>query len=101
VSDIVVEISEFRLNAGADEEAFLEASQEMMNALKKQGGIVNRELLKAEDGLWIDLVHWENMDTAKSVANNVMKIPSCLEFLDMIDQASIKSRYYTQIESYR
>lgn len=71
----VVEVVLFRLNEGADVEAFLRAAQATFDLLASQKGYLSRELSVADDGLWTDIVHWADLETALSAANSIMTDP--------------------------
>ena len=95
-----IEVVQFTSVQGTDEKVFLEASDAMMIDLKKQRGFIDRELLKSEDNQWIDIVHWRKLADAELAAKNVMSIPACLKFFEMIDEASMKMMHYKQIRRY-
>ena len=100
-NDLAIELVQFKLAQGKDEKAFLEASDEMMIDLKKQSGFIDRELLKGENNLWVDIVHWKSLREAEQAAKNVMSIPSCLKFFEMINQESIKMMHLDQVREYK
>ena len=57
---LTVELVTFKLNEGADEAAFLQAADAVMADIRQLPGYVRRELLKGDDGQWIDVVHWRS-----------------------------------------
>ncbi len=94
----IVEIAQFKLVAGVDEQGFLkEAEAVQSDFLEKQKGYIDRELLKGGDGQWIDIVHWRSMEEAKRAAEAIMKDPACLGFLQKIDPASVKMMHLRQV----
>jgi heme-degrading monooxygenase HmoA len=84
--EIAVEIVIFRLLEGVSENEFLAASNIMMKELGSLDGFIDRELLKKDDGSWMDLLHWENMDAATKAVKAALKLPLCLEYFKLIDE---------------
>ena len=88
----LVEIVQFRMARGVDEETFLKASDAAQFFFTKSRGFVNRELAKAPDGLhWIDIVRWRTMSDAEQAARNAIKDPQYANFLRLIEKSSIKT----------
>lgn len=71
----VTEIVLFRLNEGVQESEFLADAQATFDLLKTYDGYIHRELSATEDGLWVDVVTWRDMQTAMGVADNFMNHP--------------------------
>jgi hypothetical protein len=66
---MILEVSQFRLGPGVGEQAFLEAAEESQSGfLGAQAGFVSRDLLRAEDGSWMDIVRFEEMLDTSSVS---------------------------------
>jgi heme-degrading monooxygenase HmoA len=86
MSNELIEVVEFKLAKGTDEKAFLEASDTMMPDLRKQSGFIRRELLRDADGQWLDIIHWKSRAEFEQAGRNVMSIPSCLRFFEILDQ---------------
>jgi hypothetical protein len=98
---LIVEMAQFRLIRGSDEQGFLkEADAVQKNFLKKQSGFIDRELLKAEDGLWVDILHWSTMEEAQRASEAMLKDPACAEFIRKIDPASISMLHVKQVRTY-
>jgi len=98
---IIVEIAQFKLAAGVDEQGFLKESEAVQrDFLEKQKGYMDRELLKGEDGQWIDIVHWRSMEEAKRAADAIMQDPVCLGFLQKIDPKSVKMMHLWQVRTW-
>lgn len=71
----VTEIVLFRLNPNDDEIRFLEDAQATFDLLTIYEGFIDRDLSVTEDGLWVDIVTWADMDTALSAAEQIMESP--------------------------
>ncbi|WP_321420171.1 hypothetical protein [uncultured Methanomethylovorans sp.] len=99
-SSIAVEIVHFKVKAGTNEQEFLKASANMMQELSKLSGFIDRELLKGENRLWTDIVHWESMDRALKATADIMKLPLCLAYFSFIDDTSLQMMHFTQSQKY-
>jgi hypothetical protein len=98
---LVVELAQFKLGAGVDEQSFLKAAEAVQeNFLKKQSGYINRELLKGEDNQWVDIVHWSSLEAAQQAAEMMLKDPSAIGFVQAIDPASVKMMHLKTLKTW-
>jgi hypothetical protein len=68
VGTTVVEWAPFRLKPGVDDETLIERSERLQQEfLSRQQGFVRRELLKGDDGGWVDLVYWADQASADAI----------------------------------
>ena len=82
MKNLIVEIAQFKLASGVTDEEFIkEAEFVQKNFLEKQRGYIDRELLKAKDGQWIDILHWDSMEEAQRAAEVMMKEPTTQGFM--------------------
>lgn len=81
----IVEVVTFKLTAGADEAAFLEAAHHTFAWLQSQNGFIRRELTQASEGWWIDIVHWADLHSAHNAAERLMSAPEGVAFMRQID----------------
>ncbi|HEX8597353.1 MAG TPA: hypothetical protein VF952_02445 [Chloroflexia bacterium] len=95
-----LEAALFRLKAGTDEEAFLMASDGTMTALKGYSGFIRREVLKSDDGQWLDLIYWHSLEEAMSAAEQIISDPTCHPFLEMLDMGSITMLHLQPVRTY-
>ncbi len=93
---LTVEVVLFKLKPGVEEAAFVRASDALLPVLRAMSGFVRRELLKGEDGQWIDLVHWNSLAEAQAAAEQVPHLPACHPFLGMIDETSVTMLHLQQ-----
>lgn len=100
--NLIVEIAQFKLATGIDEQGFLkEAEAVQEDFLKKQRGYIDRELLKDEGGQWVDIVHWKTMEEAQKAAEAIMKDPAALGFIQKIDPSSVKMFHLRQVKTWK
>lgn len=94
---LTVEVVVFKLKADASEEAFLQASHLLTPDLQRMSGYVRRELLKAEDGRWIDVVHWHSLAEARQAAEQFPTWESAKPFAQMIDFDTVDMVHLEQV----
>jgi hypothetical protein len=63
-------------------------------------GCVSRELLKADDGTWFDIVHFETMADAQSAMQNFLGHPSTKAFEEAIDPSTAQMRHFEVARKY-
>jgi hypothetical protein len=74
----VLEWAPFRLKAGVEEASLLAASQELQRGfLAGQPGFMRRELLRAPDGSYVDLVLWETREAADAAMSHAADSTTC------------------------
>ena len=86
---LTVELVTFKLNEGADEAAFLQAADAVMADIRQLPGYMRRELLKGDDGQWIDVVHWRSRADALAAAELFNTLPSAQAFGSFLDFTSL------------
>ena len=92
-----VELVLLRLQPGADEDAFVRAARATTSDLRALDGYASRELLRADDGQWGDIVHWSSRDQALAAAEQFPTLPSAQAFGSLMDGASIRMMHLEQV----
>ncbi len=88
VQAAVVEWAPFRLKAGVTEQDLLVASEGLQeDFLARQPGFVRRELLRAGDGWWVDLVYWADAESALGVLAAAAASPVCHRYFALMEGA--------------
>ena len=84
----VIEWAPFQLKEGVDEAAFLSASEDLQKEfLNLQKGFVKRDLARAADGQWADIVFWASHADAEAAVKVAMDYPACLRYFEMLASA--------------
>lgn len=91
-----VEIVQFRLRPGVDEHTFLAAAADTQAAIARLPGFLTRELLKGDDGLWIDVVHWRSKAEALAAAEAFASMPEVAPFGAMLDETTMAMLHLEQ-----
>ncbi len=97
-----VEIAQIRLRPDVTEEDFLAAFQRFVDGfVRQQPGFLRCELLKKDDGQFLDLVHWATRSDAVSAFERSYENDACLAFFELLeaDEADASSgvEYLTAI----
>ncbi|MEH6444654.1 MAG: hypothetical protein V7784_12235 [Oceanospirillaceae bacterium] len=88
-----IEIVTFNLNATATKEQVLATTPIMQVFLNQQPGFLYRSLSCDEQGLWFDIVYWENQQAAQAGGEAFMKSAAGAALMPLIDAASCKMRH--------
>ncbi|XDD49966.1 antibiotic biosynthesis monooxygenase [Leptospira sp. WS92.C1] len=84
-SGIIIEWAPFELLEGTEETLLLAASAVLQSDfLDKQEGFIKRELLKGNGNHWVDMVYWQNRESAERAMENVASSPACLAYFKLM-----------------
>ncbi len=97
---VTLEIVQMRLKKGWSNEAFLQASDASSSLVCSMNGFLHRELLKNEQGQWLDLTYWRSKEEALAAATAFPELPGAQPFLKMIEQVQTRMIYLEQQRSY-
>jgi hypothetical protein len=85
MATVTIEWAPFKLADGADEARLLRASDGLQTGfLARREGFIRRELLKGQDGQWVDLVYWESEEAAARAMQEAASSPACLEYFQLM-----------------
>src|SRR5688500_9971905 len=95
MSPMVVEMAQFKAKSGVTDAQLLAASQKAQEGfLSKCTGFLGREILKAKDGSWLDVVHFESLEDAQAAAQQFSEHPSTKAFEQLIDPETAQMRHF-------
>ena len=63
-----IELVRFRLQQGKTSADWLKANEKINEFMKAQPGFRFRSLSETDDGEWLDLVYWENLEAANAAS---------------------------------
>jgi len=84
-----LEVVRFKLLPGVTDEAFLATNAATVAFLKRQAGFRRRVLSKGSDGMWTDVVEWENLALAQEASKQIMVEPSLVPCMKSMDLESV------------
>jgi hypothetical protein len=73
---------------GAEEE-FLRLRPAVEQALAGMPGFRDAELVRLDDGSWLDLVHWDSHQAALAAAEKVMQMAEVAPWMQLIDEVKV------------
>jgi heme-degrading monooxygenase HmoA len=95
-----LELVQFRLKPGVSEAAFLEAVFQTQAAIARLPGFLRREVLKNDEGLWVDVVHWQSKAEALAAAEAFAAMPEVAVFAGMIDETQMTMLHLDQTHAF-
>ena len=97
----VIETMTFRLNAGADEAAFLAVDKRLQSDFAyQQPGLVRRTIARGDGarvGEWIVVDLWWAAEAADACARRWETDPLAQEFMSFVDRDSVDVRRYEDL----
>lgn len=97
---MIIELVLFTLKDGYAPKQFLEAANASMADLRTMPGFLSRELMKNEQGQWVDLIHWNSLEKALAAAAVFPQMESAQPFMEMIEHAQTRMMHLEQLRSY-
>jgi hypothetical protein len=88
-----VEMVSYRLKNGVTETDLNATHDQVNNFLKAQDGFYYRSLSQGKNGLWYDLVFWQNMECAKAAGDAFMKNPAGQNLIALTDMESVNMQH--------
>jgi len=86
--NVIVEWAPFMIKPGVDEAELIAASEALQNEfLSQQSGFIRRELLRGNNGHWVDLAVWESRDAADQAVKNAAESPVCFRYFQLMANA--------------
>ena len=96
-----MELTTFRLRAGADEAAFRVADANAQAFHHRQPGLLRRTTMRAvdgEDGEWAVAILWASWELAAAAAADARDDPAMQAYESMIDPASVHVRRFESLD---
>ena len=89
----VIEMVSFELNSVVSDADFLQASQAIDSWVKPQAGFEYRALVKHSDGIWQDLVFWQDMACAEQAGAKFMQANELAGALALITKETVMVKH--------
>lgn len=90
----VLEVVEFKLNKDVAKTDFLDAVDSSQAFVSSLDGFIDRHTAQTSDGLWVDVVKWQDMDAAQTAAKAFQTAEEIVPFVSLIDHGSIKMQHF-------
>ena len=82
----VIEMVLFKVNEGVEIEFAKKELIKVNEFLVEQEGFVSRKISISDEGQFLDLVYWTDMNSAMAAANKVMQSADLLKTFSIIDE---------------
>ena len=90
----VLEVVEFKLNDGVTTEAFLAEIQKINSFMLSFDGFIERHTAQNDDGLWIDVVKWRDMQAAQDAIKQFETAEEAKAFSMMVNFETAKMQHF-------
>ncbi|MEH6442711.1 MAG: hypothetical protein V7784_02340 [Oceanospirillaceae bacterium] len=89
----VLEYVTFRAADNVNVDKLARVAVDIDKVLIDYPGFIDRQVSLQEDGTWVEVVYWENIETAKGALDKFLKDPKTAEFLGLVDPKSVTLVY--------
>lgn len=85
-----MEVVVFNVKSNVTNQQVINSAKPIKEIMRGWDGFISRELVKVGQGKWIDIVHWENIESAKIAQQKAMENDVCLKFFNLIDEKQMQ-----------
>lgn len=93
-----VEVALYKLKSEVEEVQFLVLSAGATAVFEKLAGFVRRELMRSEDGRWVDLAYWQNRELAKQAEPTIYEDATIAKVMALLDSETMIFTHAQPIE---
>ncbi len=101
MSNPVIELVSVKTRPGVEEADMLRAADGVMAFLSKARGFIRRELFRAGENQWVDLIYWNSREEAEAALAQSMNQPSVQEMMSLLDESSLNMLHLDQVRTYQ
>ena len=81
----IIEFAPFTLVEGVDESTLFAASDALQTEfLSRQKGFIRRDLLKAGNGKWADVIYWDSRESVEHAMQQAPYNPAALHYFQLM-----------------
>ncbi len=88
-----IELVLFKTKPEFSKSEVISAAEDMNTIMGQYDGYVSRKLAVTENGLWMDLVYWTDVEKGKAAAEQILKEGSGQKYFNMIDNNTIEFKH--------
>lgn len=85
-----VELIFFKPKPSVSDSEVIESANKIQALAAEMGAAFELELLKSEEGEWVEIAHWNNQEDAHRVEQAVMSMPEAMEAMSVMDETSMR-----------
>ena len=91
----IVEMVLFKKNDEISQEKAENQMAELNEFISKQSGFISRKTSVSEDGQFLDIVFWTDLESATIASEKAMKNPKTLKAFEVIDEKSMTFKHFS------
>jgi heme-degrading monooxygenase HmoA len=96
---VLIENLTFRLAAGTDESAFLDADRKVQtDFIPNLPGFVRRTTARGDGGEWLVVTLWGSAEAADAATDQAVTAPEPSAFMALVDPASVTVTRYATLD---
>ena len=88
-----LELVQFKLISGKTDADLAATNESISEFLNEQNGFIYRSLSQREDGTYVDIVYWENLESAKAASEALMTDPRGQAMIALCDADSVSMEH--------
>ncbi|MDO5968636.1 hypothetical protein Q4Q35_02340 [Flavivirga aquimarina] len=92
-----VELVLFKTKPAFTKEVVVSAAKNMNSILEKHKGYISRKLSITEDGQWMDIVYWTDLESAKKASKHILENQLSQKYFEMIDEATMEFTHFNVV----
>ena len=90
----IIEIAEFKVNGNSSDAEVVSAIEASTVFAREQDGFVSRTSTKNSDGLWVEIILWEDQKSQDAAGAKFMADKRNANLMGMLDGSSFKMSTY-------
>ncbi len=90
----VVELVLFKPKPGYSNDEIQAAAGKLEPILESYEGYIGRKLALSDDGLWMDLLYWTDMENAEKASNQIVNNSIAQEVFALIDESTMTLQHF-------
>lgn len=94
-----VEFVFFKAQPNVSDSAVMEKAHKIQQLAAQTGTTFELELLKSEEGEWVEIVRWNSKEEAQRVEQAVMNMPEAQQAMSVMDESSIRMVFLHPVEA--
>jgi len=87
---VFVELVFFRSKPEVTDAAVRASANKILELAQRMNSSFTLELLRSEDGEWVEIVHWSSQEEAHRVEQVVMQMPEAIEAMSVMEENSVR-----------
>ena len=98
IKSTIIEIVRFKTNEGVNSDEFKAEMAKYDDFLLTQIGFISRQIGVTDDGLYLGMTHWADMQSAEKMGENLYQNPEMAAFfnstMEKIDQKTLTDEFF-------